>query len=52
MSLRVSEEVERYRAFVEHLRSIWSTGLRGDVVVHGKEWYALPRYYVFYGRGL
>lgn len=29
MSLRVAEEVERYRAFVEHLRSIWATGLRG-----------------------
>ena len=31
MSLRVAEEVERYRAFVEHLRSIRSTGLRGAV---------------------
>ena len=31
MSLRVAEEVERYRAFVEHLRSIWATGLRGAV---------------------
>ena len=28
MSLRVAEEVERYRAFVEHLRSIWATKLR------------------------
>ena len=28
MSLRVAEEVERYRAFVEHLRAIWSTKLR------------------------
>ena len=31
MSLRVAEEVERYRAFVEHLRTIRATGLRGAV---------------------
>ena len=28
MSLRVAEEVERYRAFVEHLRTSRATGLR------------------------
>ena len=31
MSLRVAEEVERYRAFVEHLRTSRATGLRGAV---------------------
>ena len=31
MSLRVAEEVERYRAFVEHLRTSRATGLRDAV---------------------
>ena len=35
MSLRVAEEVERYRAFVEHLRSIWATELRDAVSLEG-----------------
>ena len=39
MSLRVAEEVERYRAFVEHLRSIRSTELRNAVSLEGMSSY-------------
>jgi DNA polymerase sigma len=58
MSLRVAEEVERYRAFVEHLRSIWSTKLRDAVYLEGMSSYTgkngmLSRDITFfYGRGL
>ena len=58
MSLRVSEEVERYGAFMEHLRSIWSTGLRGAVSLEamssytGKNGMLSRDITFFYGRGL